>query len=79
MLEDAARRYAPDLITAGCRVLEGICCNDQEARDAARVFHAHAEDMIGAYIAALRSESADTARPRPDNEPRVMSVSDETA
>lgn len=50
VLEDAARRYA-DPEAAGCLVLEGIRCNDQEAREAARAFHLAAEDTIRRYIA----------------------------
>jgi TetR/AcrR family transcriptional repressor for divergent bdcA len=52
VLEEAARHYAADPVTTGCLVLEGTHCNDQEAREAARAFHAAAEDMIRLYIAA---------------------------
>lgn len=58
VLEEAARRYAADP-TTGCLVLEGIRCNDQEAREAARAFHAAAEEMIRAYIAARYPDEAD--------------------
>lgn len=51
VLEDAARRYAADPAAAGCLVLEGIRCNDREAREAARVFHLAAQDKIRRYIA----------------------------
>lgn len=51
VLEDAARRYAADPEAAGCLVLEGIRCNDREAREAARAFHLAAEDTIRRYIA----------------------------
>jgi TetR/AcrR family transcriptional repressor for divergent bdcA len=58
VLEEAARRYAADPDTTGCLVLEGTRCNDREAREAACVFHAAAEDMIRLYIAALYPEEA---------------------
>lgn len=59
LLEEAARRYAADPVAAGCLVLEGTRCNDPEAREAACVFHAAAEDMIRAYIAARYPEEAE--------------------
>lgn len=59
VLEEAARRYAADPAATGCLVLEGTRCNDQEAREAARVFHAAAEDMIRAYIAARYPDEAE--------------------
>jgi AcrR family transcriptional regulator len=40
VLEEAARRYSSDPDTAGCLVLEGTRCKDQEARMAARAAHA---------------------------------------
>lgn len=58
VLEEAARRYAADPETTGCLVLEGTRCNDREAREAACVFHAAAEDMIRRYIAARYPEEA---------------------
>src|SRR3546814_7314832 len=57
VLEDAAHRYAADPAAAGCLVLEGIRCNDQEACEAARAFHAAAEDTIRGYIAARDRKS----------------------
>ncbi len=59
MLEEAARRYAADPAAAGCLVLEGIRCNDLEARDAAGDYHTAAENMIRSYIAARYPEAAD--------------------
>jgi TetR/AcrR family transcriptional repressor for divergent bdcA len=59
VLEEAARRYAADPDTTGCLVLEGTRCNDREARKAACVFHAAAEDMIRLYIAARYPEEAE--------------------
>jgi TetR/AcrR family transcriptional repressor for divergent bdcA len=58
MLEEAARRYAADPDTTGCLVLEGTRSNDREAREAACIFHAAAEDMIRLYIAARYPEEA---------------------
>jgi TetR/AcrR family transcriptional regulator, repressor for divergent bdcA len=59
VLEEAARRYAADPAAAGCLVLEGVRCNDPEAREAARVFHAAAEDVVRRYIAARHPEEAE--------------------
>lgn len=59
VLEEAARRYAADPATTGCLVLEGIRCNDGEARETARTFHAAAEDMVRRYIAARHPEEAE--------------------
>lgn len=58
VLEEAARRYAADPVATGCLVLEGIRCNDQEARKSAGVFHAAAEDMIRTYIAERYPDEA---------------------
>lgn len=59
VLEDAARRYAADPAATGCLVLEGTRCNDNEAREAARAFHAAAEDKIRRYIAARHPDEAE--------------------
>lgn len=59
MLEEAARRYAADPAAAGCLVLEGTRCDDQEAREAARAFNLAAEGVIRDYIAARHPEDAD--------------------
>lgn len=59
LLEEAARRYAADPGAAGCLVLEGTRCIDQEAREAASVFRAGAEDVIRAYIADRHPDKAD--------------------
>ncbi|MBO1075450.1 TetR/AcrR family transcriptional regulator [Roseomonas marmotae] len=59
LLEEAARRYAANPAAAGCLVLEGTRCNDPEAREASRAFHAAAEDMIRRYIAARHPEEAE--------------------
>lgn len=59
VLEEAARSYAADPVAAGCLVLEGMRCNDDEAREAARVLQAAAEDMIRVYIAARYPAEAD--------------------
>jgi len=58
MLEEAARRYAADPAAAGCLVLEGTRCNDQEARAAARTFNVAAEGVIRDYIAERHPEEA---------------------
>ncbi|MCB5201273.1 TetR/AcrR family transcriptional regulator; helix-turn-helix transcriptional regulator [Neorhizobium sp. T786] len=59
VLEEAARRYAANPAAAGCLVLEGTRCDDQEARAAACAFQAAAEDMIRVYIAARYPEEAE--------------------
>lgn len=58
VLEEAARRYAGDPDTTGCLVLEGIHCDDKEAREAACVFHSAAEDIVRIYIAARYPDEA---------------------
>ncbi|MDO9368736.1 MAG: TetR/AcrR family transcriptional regulator [Sphingopyxis sp.] len=59
MLEEAARRYALDPAAGGCLVLEGTRCNDEAAREAARVLNRGAEAFIRDYIAARHPEEAD--------------------
>jgi len=58
VLEEAARRYAADPVAAGCLVLEGIRCNDPEAREAARTFNRAGEELIRDYVAARHPEDA---------------------
>jgi TetR/AcrR family transcriptional repressor for divergent bdcA len=59
LLEAAARRYAADPAATGCLVLEGIHCNDPEAREATRAANVAAEDVIRRYIAARHPEEAE--------------------
>jgi TetR/AcrR family transcriptional repressor for divergent bdcA len=59
LLEAAARRYAADPAATGCLVLEGIHCNDPEAREATRAANLAAEDVIRRYIAARHPEEAE--------------------
>lgn len=59
VLEEAAHYYAADPDAAGCLVLEGIRCNDCEAREAARAYNLAAEGVIRAYVAARYPEEAD--------------------
>jgi len=58
VLVTAARAYA-DAEASGCMVLEGTRSNDAEARDAACVFHAAAQETIRKFIAERHSEKAD--------------------
>lgn len=51
LLEAAARHYAADPDATGCLVLEGLQCNDPEARQATRTANVAAEDVIRRYIA----------------------------
>ncbi|MGY8527385.1 TetR/AcrR family transcriptional regulator [Paracidovorax citrulli] len=59
LLEQAARSYAADPAAAGCLVLEGSRCNDDEAREAARAFHVAAEETIRRYVAARHPGEAE--------------------
>lgn len=59
VLVEAARYYAADATATGCMVLEGTRCNDPEAREAARGFHAAAQDVIRAAIAERYPQEAD--------------------
>lgn len=52
LLEQAARSYAADPQAAGCLVLEGIHCDDPQARAAAQVYHLAAQEFIRSNIAA---------------------------
>lgn len=59
LLEQAAQHYAADPAAAGCLVLEGTRCHDDEAREAARGFHLAAEEAIRRYIAARYPQEAE--------------------
>jgi TetR/AcrR family transcriptional repressor for divergent bdcA len=58
VLEESARRYSANPAAAGCLVIEGARCNDPDARNAARVLTAAAEDTIRCFIAATHPEVA---------------------
>lgn len=59
VLEEAARNYAADPEAAGCLVLEGVRCDDQQARTAARAYNLAAEGVIRDYVAARHPEQAE--------------------
>lgn len=59
LLEEAARRYAANPPAAGCLVLEGIRCNDAEAREAARAYYNAAEDLVRTFVAARHPDKAE--------------------
>jgi TetR/AcrR family transcriptional repressor for divergent bdcA len=59
VLEEAARYYAADPNASGCLVLEGVRCNDGDAREAARAYNLAAEDVIRDYVAARYPEDAE--------------------
>jgi TetR/AcrR family transcriptional repressor for divergent bdcA len=59
VLEEAARYYAADPDAAGCLVLEGVRCDDRDAREAARAFNIAAEAVIRDYIASRYPEAAE--------------------
>ena len=58
LLEEAARYYAEDQGSAGCLVLEGVRCNDRQAREATRAYNLAAECVIRDYIAERHPEKA---------------------
>lgn len=58
LLEEAARRYAADPVAAGCLVLEGMHCDDPQARAAASVYHLAAQELIRSSIAARYPQQA---------------------
>jgi TetR/AcrR family transcriptional repressor for divergent bdcA len=52
VLEESARYYAANPEAAGCLVLEGVRCDDRDAREAARAYNIAAETVIRDYVAA---------------------------
>ncbi|TRL37805.1 TetR/AcrR family transcriptional regulator [Rhizobium straminoryzae] len=58
VLEEAARRYVARPPAAGCLVLEGIGCDDEEARRIAAAYHRAALDRIRHSIAAVHPDTA---------------------
>lgn len=59
VLEEAARYYAADPNAAGCLVLEGVRCDDQQAREAALAYNLAAEGVIRDYVAARCPDKAE--------------------
>lgn len=59
VLEEAARYYAAAPDAGGCLVLEGVRCNDREAREAARAYNLAAEGVIRDYVAARHPDEAE--------------------
>ncbi len=60
VLEASAHQYASSPETAGCLVLEGTHCNDDEVRKANRALHRAAEDLLRNYIAERHPEEANS-------------------
>ncbi len=60
VLEEAARYYSANPEAAGCLVLEGVRCTDQDAREAALGYNLAAEGVIRDYLAARHPEQAIT-------------------
>ena len=58
VLEESARFYAANQEAPGCLVLEGVRCNDPEARGAARAYNVAAEGVIRDFVAARCPEQA---------------------
>ena len=59
VLQDAARRYAADPQARGCMVLEGLGCDDPDARRAAVALHQAAEEAIRRFVAERHPAQAD--------------------
>lgn len=59
VLTEAARRYVADPDATGCLVLEGVHCNDRQARDAACEFYTAAENRIRACVARQYPQQAE--------------------
>ena len=58
LLEDATRRYSKNDACRGCISIEGVRCNDPEARDVASAFYEAAQERIYQFIAARCPEHA---------------------
>lgn len=58
LLNDAAQRYAAEPERAGCIVLEGTHCLDEEARNVAMQLHISAEEYIRDFIADFYPDDA---------------------
>lgn len=58
VLLDAARRYTADPEAKGCMVLEGLGCDDPDARRAAAAHHQAAEEAIRRFVAQRHPEQA---------------------
>ena len=59
VLLDAARRYTADPEARGCMVLEGLGCDDPDARCAAAAHHQAAEEAIRRFVAQRHPEQAE--------------------
>jgi len=59
VLLDAARRYTADPEARGCMVLEGLGCDDPDARCAAAAHYQAAEDAIRHFVAQRHPEQAE--------------------
>lgn len=59
VLEEAARLYATDPDAAGCMVIEGARCRDNDARQAATSFLVAAQQAIHRFVASRHPGDAD--------------------
>lgn len=59
VLEEAARYYSADPEASGCLVLEGVRCDDHDAREAARAYNLAAEKVIRDFVSARCPEKAE--------------------
>lgn len=58
ILLDAARRYTADPAARGCMVLEGLGCDDPDARSAAAAYQQAGEAAIREFVARRHPEQA---------------------
>lgn len=58
LLEESARRYSSSQTCTGCLVIEGTRSTDKDAREAANVFHAAAEENIRRFIGTQYPQDA---------------------
>ncbi len=58
VLEESARRYGADPVSAGCLAIEGARCNDPGVREAARALTAAAGESVRSFVAATHPEAA---------------------
>lgn len=59
VLEEAARYYSADPEASGCLVLEGVRCDDRDAREAARAYNLAAEKVIRDFVTARCPKQAE--------------------
>ncbi|WP_152048658.1 TetR/AcrR family transcriptional regulator [Aureimonas psammosilenae] len=58
LLEAAARFYSADPVAPGCLVIEGVRCNDAQARETACTASGTSQDAIHAFVASQFPDDA---------------------